>query len=121
YLHDTPSQDLFDQDVRTFSSGCIRVERPLELAALLLEDQPKWSPAAIQAAIDEGRTTTVSLTRPLPVLLLYFTVSIDDAGTVRFSDDVYARDAPVLAALKQPFQLRARPLRPPPPQASGSR
>src|SRR5262249_53695249 len=93
YLHDTPSQDLFDRAVRTFSSGCIRVERPLELAARLLDDQPRWTPAAIQAAVDAGRTTTVSLTRHLPVLLLYFTVSIDDAGTIRFSDDVYDRDA----------------------------
>ena len=110
YLHDTPSRDLFDKDVRTFSSGCIRVERPLELAERLLDDRSKWSAEKIRQVVEAGRMTNVSLARPIPVLLLYFTVTIDAQGLIRFSDDLYQRDPRVLAALNEPFQLRRRPL-----------
>jgi murein L,D-transpeptidase YcbB/YkuD len=110
YLHDTPSRDLFLKDVRTFSSGCIRVERPLELAERLLDDRSKWSAEKIRQVVESGRTTNVTLAKPIPVLLLYFTVTIDGQGLIRFSDDLYQRDPRVLAALNEPFQLRRRPL-----------
>ena len=103
YLHDTPSKDLFEHDRRTFSSGCIRVERPLELAERVLRDPARWSPGPIRAAVDTGKMRNVTLDEPIPVLLLYWTVSIDDQGLVRFSDDVYDRDAPVLRALDAPY------------------
>jgi murein L,D-transpeptidase YcbB/YkuD len=109
YLHDTPSKDLFEQPRRTFSSGCIRVERPLELAEILLEDPERWSAGEIQEVIEGGETRNVKLPRPIPVLLLYWTVSIDDQGLVRFSDDVYSRDAPVLRALNEPFRPTRTP------------
>ena len=117
YLHDTPSRDLFAHSRRTFSSGCVRVENPLQLAERLLADSVRWNAAAIQRVVDSGRTTRVDLARPLPVLLLYWTVSVDDQGKVRFSDDVYRRDAPVLKALDEPFRPRARPLGKPAPPA----
>jgi murein L,D-transpeptidase YcbB/YkuD len=104
YLHDTPSKDLFEQPRRTFSSGCIRVERPLELAERLLADPDRWSQEAIHQVVAAGETRNVTLPRPIPVLLLYWTVSIDDRGLVRFSDDVYSRDAPVLQALNEPYR-----------------
>lgn len=110
YLHDTPSKDFFEHDRRTFSSGCIRVERPLELAERVLDDPARWSTSEIRKAVDAGRTRNVTLEKPIPVLLLYWTVSIDDQGLVRFSDDVYDRDAPVLRALDVPY-------RPAPPRA----
>jgi murein L,D-transpeptidase YcbB/YkuD len=110
YLHDTPSKDLFEHSQRTFSSGCIRVEHPLELAERILADPALWNARAIEAVVQTGKTKNVTLTKPLPVLLLYWTVGIDDAGLVRFSDDVYARDAPVLRALDAPFQPRRRPV-----------
>jgi murein L,D-transpeptidase YcbB/YkuD len=110
YLHDTPSRDLFLKDVRTFSSGCIRVDRPLELAERLLDDRSKWSAEKMRQVVASGRTTNVTLARPIPVLLLYFTVTIDREGLLRFSDDVYQRDAKVLRALDEPPQLRRRPL-----------
>jgi murein L,D-transpeptidase YcbB/YkuD len=111
YLHDTPSKDLFEHSRRTFSSGCIRVERPLELAEWVLADRSKWNAGAIRNVVETGKLTTVTLKEPLPVLLLYWTVNIDDQGLVRFSDDVYDRDAPVLRALDAPY-------RPVPRQAS---
>jgi murein L,D-transpeptidase YcbB/YkuD len=98
YLHDTPAKQLFDKPERTFSSGCIRVEDPLRLAELVLDD-PGWTRAALEQAIATGETRTVRLRRPIPVLLLYWTALADADGTVRFFRDVYGRDKELLAAL----------------------
>jgi murein L,D-transpeptidase YcbB/YkuD len=102
YLHDTPSRDLFERESRAFSSGCIRVEYPLELARLLLGDE--WSQERIEALLASGRTETVFLEDSLPVLLLYWTAEVDATGRVFFYPDVYARDAEVSAALAAPFR-----------------
>ncbi|NIR31847.1 MAG: L,D-transpeptidase family protein [Gammaproteobacteria bacterium] len=93
YLHDTPSRELFARTVRTFSSGCIRVEQPLRLAAYLLADQPGWTDERMRQIIDSGKTTVVRLSTPMPVHLSYLTVWIGEGGTIHFRDDVYGRDA----------------------------
>jgi murein L,D-transpeptidase YcbB/YkuD len=98
YLHDTPSKQLFDKPERTFSSGCIRVEDPLRLAELLLDD-PAWTRAALEEAIATGKTRTVRLSTSMPVLILYWTATADADGTVRFFRDVYGRDPRLLRAL----------------------
>lgn len=98
YLHDTPSKDLFEEPKRAFSSGCIRVERPLELAQRLLTDS-RWSDAEINRVIASGKTTTVNMKKPLPVLLLYWTAYPTAGGQVAFAPDVYGRDPGVLQAL----------------------
>jgi murein L,D-transpeptidase YcbB/YkuD len=99
FLHDTPSRELFAADLRTFSSGCIRVERPLELAARLLERQEDWTAEKIAHVVDAGASDTVPLERPLPVLIVYWTVSVGASGELRFARDVYGRDAPLIRAL----------------------
>jgi murein L,D-transpeptidase YcbB/YkuD len=99
YLHDTPTRSLFDKDDRTFSSGCIRVERPLELVELLLGDPVKWNASAIRAAVDAPETRTVTLNRKVPVLLMYWTADEDPDGRIVFKRDLYHRDAPLLRAL----------------------
>jgi murein L,D-transpeptidase YcbB/YkuD len=99
FLHDTPSQELFRADERTFSSGCIRVENPLQLAAVLLEGQDDWNSAKIQQVVDTGRTETVFLKQPLPVLIVYWTVSVGASGELRYARDVYRLDGVVLRAL----------------------
>ncbi|NNC63735.1 MAG: L,D-transpeptidase family protein [Gammaproteobacteria bacterium] len=109
YLHDTPSPELFSRSRRTFSHGCVRVQNPLEFAVRLLEDQPDWTQEAIDRAIDDGQTTTVYLTTPVRVVILYRTAEPADGGRVRFYEDIYARDPAVLAALDSDF----RPLDPP--------
>jgi murein L,D-transpeptidase YcbB/YkuD len=102
YLHDTPSRDLFDRDSRAFSSGCIRVENPFELAELLLGSSRAMDRfEALQAS---GRTETVFLDKPMTVMLLYWTAEVDAAGRISFFPDVYDRDAGVIAALAQPFR-----------------
>jgi murein L,D-transpeptidase YcbB/YkuD len=96
FLHDTPQKSLFGAAQRTFSSGCIRVEDALVL------DDPSWTSARLEAEIATGRTQTVHLATPLPVLVLYWTASVDARGRVRFLPDVYERDQRLLAALDAP-------------------
>ncbi|HSC14388.1 MAG TPA: L,D-transpeptidase family protein [Gammaproteobacteria bacterium] len=101
YLHDTPSRDLFSRDSRAFSSGCIRVENPLQLAEQLLGERGR---ARLEARIASGRTETLFLENPMTVMLLYWTAEVDAAGRVSFFPDVYQRDPAVIAALAQPFR-----------------
>ena len=106
YLHDTPSKSLFDQDQRTFSSGCIRVQRAFELAELVLDDPVQWNQETLAAAVATRRMQTVNLATPVPVLLLYWTAQPRADGQVTFRNDVYGRDPPTLAALDGPFVPR---------------
>ena len=107
YLHDTPSKQLFNRSSRAFSSGCIRVRNPFELAELLLQDQDGWDRTQIDAAVDSLKQQRVSLSEPVPVLLLYWTVNVDADGTVYFKEDIYQRDARVLAGLDGRFSFDA--------------
>lgn len=104
YLHDTPSRQLFSQTARAFSSGCIRVKDPLELARILLEPNGDWDKAAIEAKIEEGGLQNVHLKKPVDVLLMYWTTSpmMGQAERVNFHLDIYDRDPAVMEALKQP-------------------
>lgn len=101
YLHDTSAASLFNSTRRAMSHGCVRLEKPIDLANALLRDDPKWTPDAVQDAIATGESQVVSLHNPLPVHLLYLTAWVDDDGTVQFRHDVYGRDAKVAAALSR--------------------
>jgi murein L,D-transpeptidase YcbB/YkuD len=105
YLHDTPSRDLFDRDSRAFSSGCIRVENPFELAGQLLGSARARE--RLEALVARGKTQTVFLDKPMTVMLLYWTAEVDAAGRVSFFPDVYQRDAAVITALAEPFRAPA--------------
>jgi murein L,D-transpeptidase YcbB/YkuD len=105
YLHDTPSRDLFERDSRAFSSGCIRVENPMELAEHLLGSERARE--RLEALVASGRTETVFLDKPMTVMLLYWTAEVDAAGRVSFFPDVYQRDAALIAALAEPFRAPA--------------
>lgn len=88
YLHDTPAKSLFDSHVRAFSHGCIRLQKPVELAMLLLE----WDPFTLQSAIAKGNEQVVPLREPVPVYVLYWTARVADDGDVEFYRDLYGRD-----------------------------
>jgi murein L,D-transpeptidase YcbB/YkuD len=103
YLHDTPSQNLFESERRAFSSGCIRTERPFELVDLLLAPSGRWDRAAIDAEVDSGKTRTIALAKPVPILLMYWTVDRNDRGDILFKPDPYGRDPKLLQALDAPF------------------
>jgi len=100
YIHDTPSRELFQKTVRTFSSGCIRIEKPLQLAEYVLAGDPRWNDEAIMAALKTGQEQTVRLPVPIPVHLLYWTAWMDSSGKVQFRKDIYERDGRVLKALR---------------------
>ncbi|MDX1710291.1 MAG: L,D-transpeptidase family protein [Rhodovibrionaceae bacterium] len=99
YLHDTPSRELFSRPARAFSSGCIRVERPMELADYLLGANADWDRSRVEKLIAEGQTTRVNLARPVPVHLTYATAWIGEGGTIHFREDVYGRDTLLADAL----------------------
>jgi len=89
YLHDTPARELFDQETRAFSHGCIRVEDPVSLAELVLGgDSGRWTGERIEAAFGD-KERTVFLPRPLPVHIEYFTVFFDEFGELEERADVY--------------------------------
>ncbi|MGI9285438.1 MAG: L,D-transpeptidase family protein, partial [Pseudomonadales bacterium] len=96
YLHDTPGKFLFNLPNRTFSSGCVRIEKPLELASALATSE--WTTDEIQQDIDAGKTRGVNLLTPTPIYLVYMTTRVNADGDVYFHDDVYARDAAVSKA-----------------------
>jgi len=99
YLHDTPVKNLFSKNVRAFSHGCIRIEKPMELAEYLLKRDPSWTQERIQAAIDDGRNKAVRLPQPIAVYILYLTAWVDEAGRLNFREDVYDRDIQMDKAL----------------------
>jgi L,D-transpeptidase YcbB len=102
YLHDTPSRDLFAKDERTFSSGCIRIEKPFELAKKLLEHDENWTDELISAAMNQKQEKTVILKQPVEVYIYYLTAWGNGNNTVHFRYDVYTRDEQIYKALKTP-------------------
>jgi len=104
YIHDTPSRELFGEGQRDFSSGCIRIAQPLELADWVLAGDPEWAPETLRNTVDSGAETRIDLNSPIPVHILYFTVVADEDVGFRFLNDIYGRDAKVLAALDMPPQ-----------------
>lgn len=105
YLHDTPARTLFERPRRTFSHGCIRVERPMALAEILLGDST-WTAAALDSAVALGTEQTIPLATPVSVFVLYWTAWAAEDGAVHFRPDVYGRDTDILAALDAPFTFR---------------
>ena len=94
YLHSTPAPQLFSQSRRDFSHGCIRVEKPAELAAWVLRDKPESTLERVRAAMQSGPDNVqVNLSKPVPVLILYGTAIVDEADQVHFFDDLYGYDA----------------------------
>ena len=107
YLHDTPAQELFSQKRRDFSHGCIRVGNPAGLAAFVLADQPRWTPAAIDSAMQSGPPSwRIPVTMPVSVYILYGTVLVQLNGPVHFYPDIYKLDAALDKALRQANSLR---------------
>ena len=104
YLHDTPARELFDEDARAFSHGCIRVEDPLSLAEVVLDGGAStWTAERIEAAVG-GAERTVFLPRPLPIHIEYFTEFIDEFGEPRERPDIYGVTRRVEGILAQASQ-----------------
>jgi L,D-transpeptidase YcbB len=94
YLHSTPTQQLFEKSRRDFSHGCIRVEKPDELAEWALRQSPGWPIERIRATMQSGKDNfQVNLPQRIPVLILYGTAVVDETDVVHFFDDLYGHDA----------------------------
>lgn len=107
YLHHTPAVQLFGRDRRDFSHGCIRVEDPVALAKFVLQNQPEWTEERIRGAMASGKSTTLRLARPIPVVIAYATVIVRNQK-VYFFDDIYGNDKLLDAALKAKQPLLTR-------------
>ncbi|MBA2881792.1 murein L,D-transpeptidase YcbB/YkuD [Desulfosalsimonas propionicica] len=99
YLHDTPEQHLFQRRVRAFSSGCIRVEKPVELALFILKTNPLWDRSRIEKIIESGETTAVRVHDRIAVHLVYRTFWVSPQGVVNYREDVYELDQALAKAL----------------------
>lgn len=110
FLHDTPSRSGFNQADRLLSHGCVRLERPLELARLVLEGDPTWTPERMAQTVAAGKTVRVRLPEPIPMYLFYWTAFVDGDGKVYFWDDIYDWDQRLVTALADggPTRMAAR-------------
>jgi murein L,D-transpeptidase YcbB/YkuD len=103
YMHDTPATEFFSRSRRDFSHGCVRLEKPADLAALVLRGTPGWTMERIRAAMNGDKTQQVNLAKPIPVLILYGTVIVNEDGIVHFYDDIYGHDAALEKALAKGY------------------
>jgi L,D-transpeptidase YcbB len=101
YLHDTPARNLFNMTKRAFSSGCIRIEKPIPFAAYLLQDNPKWNLEKLMAAVNSKKNKTIIVSHPINIHVLYWTAWVDNDGIVNFREDIYGRDSRLNIALDE--------------------
>lgn len=101
YMHGTPEQRLFQNARRDYSHGCIRVEDPKALAAWALRHESGWTAERIAAAVDDPKSQTLHLSRPIPVLIVYGTGFAAEDGTVRFLNDIYGYDTALRSELRR--------------------
>jgi len=92
YLHDTPADRLFEREERALSHGCIRVEKPLQLAKYLLTGLEEWDIKKLQKGMQAEEPTRIDLPRPMPVFIVYHTVWVDEEGQPNFREDIYGHD-----------------------------
>lgn len=92
YMHDTSQRELFASTLRPFSSGCVRVEKPLELAEYLLANKPNWPRERIETAMHAGRESGLVLETPMPIHIVYYTAWGTGNNTYTFRPDFYGYD-----------------------------
>lgn len=106
YLHDTPSKRLFGLKRRGYSSGCIRIEKPIDLAEYVLRDQACWSRENLLKAIDTGRRLVLPVKAEIDIHIMYWTAWVDRKGDLQFRKDIYERDRPLSDALNKRLPQR---------------
>jgi murein L,D-transpeptidase YcbB/YkuD len=92
YMHDTPFKDLFGDNNRFYSSGCMRIQNIQGLVTWLLRDTPGWTPDAVAEALNNGQRLDAKLKTPVPVYINYITAWATTAGVIHFRDDIYNKD-----------------------------
>ena len=94
YMHDTTQKFLFNNAVRAESHGCMRVQYPEKLAEVILKHDKNWSPARVESTFDAGGDNHVALDQHIPVYITYFTLRVNDDGSISTFNDIYGHDAP---------------------------
>jgi murein L,D-transpeptidase YcbB/YkuD len=115
YLHSTPAVSLFERSRRDFSHGCIRVQKPADLAAWVLEGQGDWDMGKVEEAMNTGPDNhTVSLKNPLPIVIFYLTAIVDEDGQAHFFDDIYGYDEEMQKVFSKgpPYPIKPEPVIP---------
>ncbi|WP_203310670.1 L,D-transpeptidase family protein [Sphingomonas beigongshangi] len=107
YLHDTPAQSGFSKFDRLASHGCVRLEKPADLAALMLKTTPQWQPEAVDAVLASGKTVRATMAEPVAVYLLYWTAFAGSDGQVGFREDPYGWDAQLASKIEARSAERA--------------
>jgi murein L,D-transpeptidase YcbB/YkuD len=107
YIHDTPSRNLFIKASRDMSSGCVRVEKPLELASVLLNRQ-NWSRKRLTEALASSERQVVILKKPVPVYLVYLTAWAEEDGEVHFREDIYGRDRELQTIIAENLEMEQK-------------
>jgi murein L,D-transpeptidase YcbB/YkuD len=108
YFHDTPATTFFARSRRDFSHGCIRLEKPDELAAFVLRSDPAWTLERVREAMKTGPDdVTVRLAKPVPVFIVYATALAYENGEVHFYEDIYGHDAALTQALARGYPYPA--------------
>lgn len=101
YLHDTPSKSLFARSYRAYSHGCVRVENPMDFAGALLELEPKITLASIESLVGGDKERWLNLSQKIPVHISYFTLRVDEDGSIRSYGDVYGANKKLIELLNQ--------------------
>jgi len=100
YMHDTPQKSLFARAVRAESHGCMRVQNPDQLALTLLKEDQGWTAGRVASAIQSGHDQQIPLRQKIPVYITYFTLKVNDDGSMSTYGDLYGHDARMAAALR---------------------
>lgn len=99
YFHDTPSKSLFNEDKRAFSHGCIRLSDPEKMANYVLRNNSEWSAEKIKTAMNKGTEQHVKVSKPIPVIITYYTAWVDENGILNFRDDIYKHDKDIIGKM----------------------
>lgn len=105
YLHDTSQPELFKRNKRAFSSGCVRVEKPMALARALLKGKRGWGNEHINETLASGETRYVRLPEKVPTYLTYLTAWVDKEQRIQFREDIYKKDKLVVNSNEHALQL----------------
>ncbi|MGH8337634.1 MAG: L,D-transpeptidase family protein, partial [Gammaproteobacteria bacterium] len=115
-MHDTPLKKLFDQRIRNFSAGCVRVQGVFDLVEWITRFEPGFDqPGRAEAIKEQGQAVDITLSRPLPVYFTYITAWAEPDGSIQFRPDIYNRDG-----LNRPSNLEPDPNDPPAPMPAQS-
>lgn len=108
YMHDTPNKYLFNQNTRSFSHGCIRLEDALKMAVYLLKNYPEWDSLKLTQTMKTGKEKRIGLNPKIPIFIVYKTAWVDENGKLNFRNDIYHKDNDLNKSLSKKTPIVAK-------------